>query len=466
MFAIKRTVVALAGALMLAGCAQPVAKPAAESQAAPEIDAVAAGKTLEDARHPVGASQLPSGRTDYRNPADVAADIQQIAQARPDIVRVESLPHKTVLGKDVPAVEISHHVAASDGKPVFLLMGGIHSNEWPGVDVATEFAMDLAEHDGRDRRITALLDRVRVIVVPVVNPDGYDVSRGGEIAAKRKNCEVTPATRAQCAAAKDPDTGYDTGGVDLNRNFAVNFGGVGSGANPDDGDYHGPAAFSEPESQNIRDLVTGHQVTEEIGLHTYGDMNLHPPGQNATPLTPDESVYAQIGGAMADANGYPNKLSRDLYETSGTAEEWAYYTTGGLGFETELAGDDNHGPWQDSVPGQYLGTSKYVSGKAHGGEREALLRDLEAAGNAQYHARITGKAPAGTKLVLTKPGLTTSMIAAGGAFTWDVNPSIRPGVDGRNVEESWTVSCPGRSVQVTVGRGESRAVDLSGCQPR
>jgi carboxypeptidase T len=418
----------------LAACTPTTAAPPRTTTTAPKTYD---GKVLADARHPAEASSLPSGRNDYRQLADVRADIDQTAKARPDIVRTVPLPHKSVQGKDIPAVEISHHVQDSDGRPVFLLMGGIHGNEWPGVDVASEFAMDLAEQDGRDPRITKLLDQVRVIVVPMVNPDGFDASRSGKVPDKRKNCDPT------CGTAVDPDTGTDDAGVDLNRNFGVNWGGVGSGGAKADGDYRGPKPFSEPETQNIRDLVTNRQVTVAVGLHTYGDTNLRPPGQNTATLTPDEAVYAELGQRMADANGYPSKLSRDLYETSGTAEEWSYYTTGGLGFETELRGDANHGPFPSSVLDQYAG------------EREALLRDAEAAGNPQYHARITGTAHG--QLELSKSGLRTTM-TADGAFTWDVNPSTRPGTDGRSIEESWTLRCAGRTMPVTVGRGETAKV--------
>jgi murein tripeptide amidase MpaA len=152
------------------------------------------GKALADARHPAGASQLPGGRDGYRRLADVRADFERTAKARPDIVRTVALTHKSVQGKDVPALEISHRVQADDGRPVFLLMGGIHGNEWPSVDVASDFAMDLAEQDGRDARITKLLDQVPVIVVPVVNPDGFDASRGGRIPDKRKTA-IPPAAR-------------------------------------------------------------------------------------------------------------------------------------------------------------------------------------------------------------------------------------------------------------------------------
>ena len=35
---------------------------------------------------------------------------------------------------------------------------------------------------------------------------------------------------------------------------------------------------------------------------------------------------------------------------------------------------------------------------------------------------------------------------------------IRPGTDGRSIEEIWTLTCPGRTVPVTVARGETKAV--------
>ncbi|MFD8494750.1 M14 family zinc carboxypeptidase [Amycolatopsis sp. NPDC059657] len=459
----------------LVACSAPVASPPPPppppTSTVPAVaDPAAAAAAFERVTHPGGASKLPSGRAGYRTYAEVGTDLGSLVTARPDIVKPVKLPFKSVLGAEVNGVEITHGVAAADGKPVFLLLGAHHAGEWPTADVSVEFAYDLAQQDARDPRVTALLDRVRVIVVPVVNPDGYDISRSGDVEAKRRNCAGF-TTRAACVAAPD-------GGVDLNRNYGVNWGGVGSGSDTHADDFRGSAPFSEPETRNVRDLVSSRQVTVLVSLHTFAAMNLRPPGQRTTRDTPDEAVYAKLGEAMASANGYRSVRSRELYETSGSTSEWSYYTTGGLGFETELGGDDNHDPFQRAVIDQYLGTDPFL--RADGGTRESLLRDAEAAGDRTLHAVVTGTAPAGAVLTLTKsftaptadpsvsfPSSLTSTMTAPGAFTWDVNPSVRPGRDGKVVPEDWTLRCtrPDGTLAlekpVRLARGEQVAVDCA-----
>ena len=96
----------------------------------------------------------------------------------PSLARPITLNNRSVLGRDVNGVEISanaHNTA--DGKPVFLIMGVHHAREWPSGEHTLEFAYDLLESYGRDARATRLLESTRTIVVPVVNPDGFTISR-------------------------------------------------------------------------------------------------------------------------------------------------------------------------------------------------------------------------------------------------------------------------------------------------
>ncbi|HEX6347347.1 M14 family zinc carboxypeptidase [Umezawaea sp.] len=142
---------------------------------------------------PAGASRLSSGRTGYRTSAEVA----ELADARPDVVERAEPPHRTTAGLDAVGVGITHDVTASDGKPVLLVAGAHHAGEW----VVVEFATDPVQRDGRDPRITAPLGRVRIVVVPVVNPDGFQLSRAGTVPDERRDRRVAHPAARWCATS-------------------------------------------------------------------------------------------------------------------------------------------------------------------------------------------------------------------------------------------------------------------------
>ena len=67
-------------------------------------------------------------------------------------------------------------------------------------------------------------------------------------------------------------------GVDINRNFDINWGGDGSSNAPCMATYHGPSAFSEAESRAIRDLLAANRgrVKAAISIHTYSQLWMSP----------------------------------------------------------------------------------------------------------------------------------------------------------------------------------------------
>ncbi|TLW91552.1 zinc carboxypeptidase [Saccharomonospora piscinae] len=435
------------------------------------------------------ASPLPSGRNTYRTLADYGTEMDRLATANPDLVRPITLPHRSLLGKEVRGLEIARDVADGDGRPVFLLVGTHHAREWPTAEMVMEFAHDLVEHDGTDPRVTGLLERARIILVPIVNVDGYDLSRSYLQEYKRKNCRVVDGddeiTPGECA-----DPAHERLGVDLNRNYGVNWGGRGASPDPESGTYRGASPFSEPEVRNVRHLVSTHQVTSLQSVHNYGGLVLRPPQQSDTPLTADEERYADIGDALGDATGYDSIPSYQLYDTSGSTGEWSYFTTGGFGFEFELEGGNFHVAYQEGVVDQYLGIG--TQDHADGGVREGLLRQFEAAADRENHSVLDVSAPRGATLTVEKTftqrtapvrqpdggvgepipftsELTSTMTAPGGAVEWSVNPSVRPARDGGTITESWTVRCERprgaawQEVDVTVARGERAEVDLRRC---
>ena len=407
----------------------------------------------------VPTSPLPSGRDNYRTLADYNDDLADLAAIKPDIVDRFALPHQTLEGRTVYGIEISDNVANSDSKPVLMMMGLHHAREWPSGESAMEFAFDLVKNHGRDPQITDLLKKARVVVVPVVNADGFnqsvtdgmaldlrEVDNGGTVAIlgtpnnayKRKNCRVADAADSTppgaCDAAKSPG-GFGVG-IDPNRNYGGFWGGPGASDLFADPTYRGAGPFSEPETQNIRELVSEMQVTTLITNHTFSNLVLRPPGLRAQGDTPDETIYNDLGARMAAQNGYTNQRSYQLYDTTGTTEDWSYYATGGLGFTFEI-GEEFHPPFP-TVVDQYLGTGEF-EGK---GNRAAYLIALQNTVDRTKHSLVSTKAPAGATLRLAKEFSTetydgsaftdrletTMTVPANGAVSWHVNPSTRPAV--------------------------------------
>ncbi|RBY88175.1 carboxypeptidase [Blastococcus sp. TBT05-19] len=435
-------------------------------------------------------SPLPSGRDAYRTLADYNADMAALESDHPDLVERFALPHRSLDGREIFGVEIGKDVRGPDrGLPTFVMLGVHHAREWPSGEHAMEFAVDLVENYGSDPRITDLVDRSRVVVVPVVNVDGFELSRtdgslvdirevdGGGTATilgnpgnayKRKNCRLvdgqdTPDGTCRLGSPTSPG-GYGTG-VDLNRNYGGYWGGPGASDLFADPTYRGPAAFSEPETQNIRELVSGRHVTTLITNHTFSNLVLRPSGVAPDQVAPsegiplgnpfDEAALKELGDAMAAQNGYKSQHAWELYDTTGSTEDWSYNATGGFGYTFEIGPDEFHPPFPEVID-EYLGAGPHA-GK---GNREAYLLALQNAVDPETHSVLTGKAPAGATLRLEKTVATptwessiqdtletTMTVGPDGRYTWHVNPSTRPVVKARQVEtvsgepvaeQSWT----------------------------
>ena len=409
------------------------------------------------------ASPLPSGRTSYRHLADYQEDMKRLVDENPGLVRPISLPHQTFEGRTVEGVEIARDVSADqDGRPVFLQMGVHHAREWPSGEHAMEWAFELVNgHRSGDARAQAITQAARTIVIPVVNPDGFNISReAGELQLagegrggietanivahpyeyKRKNCRrFDDDESGNCL---QPALGVIEAGVDPNRNYGGLWGGPGASPAATNLTYRGPGPFSEPETQNIRDLVSTRQVTSHITNHTYSNLVLRPPGVAVQGETPDEPMYKALGDAMAAENGYASQYGYELYDTTGTTEDWTYWSAGSIGFTFEIGPSNFHPPFEETVA-EWEGTT----GPAGDGDgnREAYYLASEAAADPSQHSVIAGTAEPGALLRLKKTFQTetfpqedgepltfedrletTLRVPASGAFEWHVNPSTRP----------------------------------------
>src|SRR5690606_17813157 len=93
-------------------------------------------------------SLLPTGRESYRTYEEVVDEIHAIAAANPDRVKLFTLPHKTLLGRDVLGPESGHCVNEEVGMPACFNSGVHHAREWPTVEFTMELIHDLLMNDG------------------------------------------------------------------------------------------------------------------------------------------------------------------------------------------------------------------------------------------------------------------------------------------------------------------------------
>ena len=445
---------------------------------------------------------MPSGRTSYRILADYENEMKAFAKDNPGLVKLVTLPNKTWVGKEVLAIEIAENVNRNDGRPAFLNMGVHHAREWPSGEHAMEWAVELIKgYKSGDARATKVVRESRNIVLPVVNPDGFEASRtagaltggnqgrdetipdtalivsgaanGGEY--RRKNCRLGDQQAGNCTTS----AGLVEIGTDPNRNYGGLWGGPGAERNPATQTYPGPSPFSEPETRNVQALVSRHQVMSLITNHTTAGLILRAPGIRSLGDPVDENRgYKALGDEMALETGYFSQKSFELYDTTGTTEDWSYNATGGFGFTFEIyCGAPNYTSgncddpafhpryetmtkeWDGSSPqAQHVkdpgksdaapfGMEKGYQGK---GNREAYYIAAESALNERRHSVIEGDVPSGVTLRLTKafktatyeqPGAggadpkpilfddkleTTFDVGESGKFRWHINPSTRP----------------------------------------
>lgn len=488
-----------------------------------------------DATGSVAPSDLPSTRSSYRHLADYQQDLKDLVAAHPKEVRPIVLPHRSVEGRTIEGVEIAADVARTDdGRPTVFQLGLHHVREWSSGEVTMEYALELfksttADDAARKRR---LLAGERTFAFPVINPDGLEATQvaGDYVPADDANAEVPgegglgagtgPAVAGQGSyrrknCAHDPNGNAPAGapcslqaGVDLNRNYGAFWGGPGESSTWTNQTFRGPSPFSEPETQNVHEFTSRHQVMVMNSNHNYAGDVLYQPGFNGADepgfpkgtIPPYQPAMKALSDKIAAGAGYASFVSYKLYDVTGATEDWNYFAQGAFGYTTEVGYGNFHPNYQDAVIDQYLGTvaGPYDVANSHApskGLRESMLITGEAALDPAQHSQITGTAPAGRVLRLTKdfktstsnvesdaggsPGPpilipehleSTLTVPASGSYSWAVNPSTRPLPLLAGRTEAWTLTCEdaaGRvydTRQVTVAIGETSKQDFT-CAP-
>lgn len=259
----------------------------------------------------VGVIEFPGGDEAFHTYDETVAALRSLESKHGNLVQMFSIG-KSVQDRDIWGVRISDDSEPGAAKKAIVYMGTHHAREHVSTEIPIMFAEELVNSSLTDPAIQALLKKIEIYVIPIVNPDGtiHDID-GRSYKWWRKN------------RRRNHDGSY---GVDLNRNYGFGWGTGGSSSTPTSDIYMGRAPFSEPETQSIRDFFVAHQnVTIALSFHTFSELVLYPwGGRNDGIGGQDELLFKKMAGDIAAMNHYTPMQSSELYIASGDTCDWLY----------------------------------------------------------------------------------------------------------------------------------------------
>jgi carboxypeptidase T len=265
----------------------------------------------------------------YHSAETLESDLHQLAESQPEIAELHEIG-RSLENRPIWALRIGER-RGSEHKLLF--MGCHHAREW----ISVEVAYLLAEHlvtGANQAPVRDWLQRGEIWVAPMVNPDGHEYSRT-QNRLWRKNRRQNP----DGSIGVDPNRnyGYMWGTLDVNTSSHV----------PRDETYVGPRAFSEPETQAVRNVVARELFRGVITYHSFSQLILYPWGYTDKPA-PDAFAglkMAEVAKRMAQliqgvhGTVYTPEQSSQLYPTAGDTTDWTYGEYGIPSFTIELRPD-------------------------------------------------------------------------------------------------------------------------------
>jgi carboxypeptidase T len=265
----------------------------------------------------------------YHSAETLESDLHQLAESQPEIAELHEIG-RSLENRPIWALRIGER-RGSEHKLLF--MGCHHAREW----ISVEVAYLLAEHlvtGANQAPVRDWLQRGEIWVAPMVNPDGHEFSRT-QNRLWRKNRRQNP----DGSIGVDPNRnyGYMWGTLDVNTSSHV----------PRDETYVGPRAFSEPETQAVRNVVARELFRGVITYHSFSQLILYPWGYTNEPA-PDAFAglkMAEVAKRMAQliqgvhGTVYTPEQSSQLYPTAGDTTDWTYGEYGIPSFTIELRPD-------------------------------------------------------------------------------------------------------------------------------
>lgn len=318
----------------------------------------------------------------YLNYDELKTRLQTLESSFPNMVDLYSIG-QSCFGRELWMVRLTDESARQD-KHSFLLIAQTHGREaittMNAVYTLEKLLSDFLSGDASEtvdfieRRnfyfgaqyktppnIVELLQTTEVYILPSLNPDALDIMHINPW-QRKSLCEYDDdgdgnATNPLSQIRDVNGDGYIEkssnggtleggvtdfpGGVDMNRNWGYKFGlGVGSSGVKKDDRYRGPYAFSEPETQALRDWILEHRydLNNAISLHSGIRAAIAPWGYTSGADSELQEMNDITNYGLVPITGYPNWDSIGGYATDGEWGDWTFGVAGVPAYTLETYG--------------------------------------------------------------------------------------------------------------------------------
>lgn len=270
----------------------------------------------------------------YHTLEEIADELDSINSNHPDITCIETIGYSTNDSLPLIAFKISDRASIEEDEPSVLFIGGHHAEEILGVEICMYMINDLVDQYGIDPVKTSWINDFQIWFVPLMNPEGHTIVMNAIDTTWRKNKRDNN---------HNGTFELNADGVDLNRNYNFYWS---SGGTVDSSSeyYRGPYAFSENETQAIRDLALKHRFTFAITYHSartgLTEIVYYPWNGNGK-YSPDIMCIRNIANEIAhliinDAGtGHYNAMVG--YGLDGKARNWLYGVCGTFTYNIEVS---------------------------------------------------------------------------------------------------------------------------------
>jgi hypothetical protein len=310
----------------------------------------------------------------YHGYSEIVDTLSYLNITYPNIVDVFSIG-KSWLNQDIYCIRLTNE-SNTHPKPKVLFVGYHHPREPISAELALYFAVDAATNFGTNETITHMLNYSEIYIIPALNVDGLTAVKQNEW--QRKNAHPYDEDGDGLLDEDPPvDTdgdgsishlyfwngtyysdiryeGIDTdgdgkldwvGGVDLNRNYGYQWNATCNSGSPYPWaeDYRGPAPFSEPETQAIRDVALSHNFKYAISFHSGTEVIGYPWGYT-NESTPDDAIFREVAANLSELVGAPYGQNSGLYTASGMWDDWMYQNRSTFALTCEIY--TNNSAWQ------------------------------------------------------------------------------------------------------------------------